>query len=145
MSATVVPRPTGLFRNALLTLMLVVLGLGLLYAYRAQAPSVQPVAYSEAVREINAGQVRKVTILPNRATLELQSGDKRQLNLPDRPEAFQKVLDDYNVANPSRPIIIEYQAESPSFSAIGSIFLSVLPVLLIGGFFFYMMRQAQRR
>ncbi|MDP9251395.1 MAG: ATP-dependent zinc metalloprotease FtsH, partial [Chloroflexota bacterium] len=78
-----------------------------------------------------------------KATLELQNGDKQQMNLPERPETFQKLLDDYNVANPSRLIVIDYQQESATFSVIGSIFLSLLPVVLIGGFFFYMMRQAQ--
>ena len=105
-------RPTGAFRNALLTLMLVALGLGLLYAYRSQAPSVQPVVYSEAVREINAGLVKKVTIVANKATLELNSNEKQQLTLPERPEMFQKLLDDYNTANPSRQITIDYQQEN---------------------------------
>jgi cell division protease FtsH len=119
------------------------MGLALLYAYRSQTPSVTPIVYSEAVQKINAGQVRKVTIVSGKATLELQNNDKQQMNLPERPETFQKLLDDYNLANPSRQIIIDYQQESATFSVIGSIFLSLLPVVLIGGFFFYMMRQAQ--
>jgi cell division protease FtsH len=119
------------------------MGLALLYAYRSQTPSVTPVNYTEAVQKINAGQVKKVTIFPNKATLELQNDTKQQLNLPERPEAFQKVLDDYNAANPSRQIIVGFELESATFSVIGSIFLSLLPVVLIGGFFFYMMRQAQ--
>ena len=97
------------------------MGLALLYAYRSQTPSMQPVVYSQAVQEINAGQVKKVTIVANKATIELlNSTDKQQLTLPDRPETFQKLLDDYNVANPSRQIIIDYQAESATFSVIGS-------------------------
>src|SRR5687768_6412978 len=124
-------------------MLLVVMGLALLYAYRSQTPSVTPVNYTEAVQKINAGQVKKVTIFPNKATLELQNDTKQQLNLPERPEAFQKVLDDYNAANPSRQIIVGFELESATFSVIGSIFLSLLPVVLIGGFFFYMMRQAQ--
>ena len=111
------------------------MGLALLYAYRSQTPSVTPVNYTEAVREINAGQVKKVTILPNKATLELQNGDKQQLSLPDRPEAFQKVLDDHNTANPSRAITIEYQQEGAGFSVIFSILLSLLPVLVLGASF----------
>jgi len=116
------------------------MGLALLYAYRSQTPSIQPVVYSQAVTEINSGQVKKITIVAGKATLELQNSDKQQMNLPERPETFQKLLDDYNVANPSRPIIIDYQQESATFSVIGSIFLRHLPVVLIGGFFFYMMR-----
>jgi len=143
-----VPRPTGgLFRSGLLLLMLVALGLGLLYAYRSQTPAIQTVVLTQAIQEINSGQVKKVTIVSgaNRATLELVNGDKHQTNIPDRDEIFQKALFDYNTANPSRQITIDYQQESPGFSVIGSIFLSLLPVLLIGGFFYYMMRQAQRR
>ena len=56
-----------------------------------------------------------------------------------------KSVTDYNSANPSRPIVLEYQQESETFSVIGSIILSLLPVVLIGGFFYYMMRQAMRR
>jgi cell division protease FtsH len=119
------------------------MGLALLYAYRSQTPSVTPVQYTQAQQEINAGQVKKVVIVANQATIELQNGDKQQVKLPDRPDTFQKYLDDYNAANPSRPIIYEFQQESATFSVIGSIFLSLLPVVLIGGFFFYMMRQAQ--
>jgi cell division protease FtsH len=119
------------------------MGLALLYAYRSQTPSVTPVQYTQAQQEINAGQVKKVTIVANQATIELQNGDKQQVKLPDRPDTFQKYLVDYNAANPSKPIIYEFQQESATFSVIGSIFLSLLPVVLIGGFFFYMMRQAQ--
>jgi len=133
------------FRNGLLTLLLVVLGLGLLYAYRSQTPAVPSIPYSQAIQEVNAGQVRKVTIVESRATLELASGEKHQTFLPERDELLVKSVTDYNSANPSRPIVLEYQQQSETFSVIGSIFLSLLPVLLIGGFFYYMMRQAMRR
>jgi cell division protease FtsH len=122
------------------------MGLALLYAYRSQTPSVQTIEITKAIQEIQSGQVKKVTIITgsNKATIELiATGDKQQTNLPDKDEVFQKALFDYNTANPSRQITIDYQQESATFSVIGSIFLSLLPVVLIGGFFFYMMRQAQ--
>ena len=142
-----VPRPTSVFRNGVLTLLLVVLGLALLYAYRSQTPSMPTVTITQAIQEVNGGRVKTVTIYAgaNRAVLELASGDKHQTNLPERDEVFQKALFDYNAANPSRQITIDYQQESQTFPVIGSIFLSLLPVLLIGGFFYYMMRQSQRR
>jgi len=123
------------------------MGLALLYAYRSQTPAVQSIEITKAIQEVQAGQVKKVTILTgaNKATIELVANpsDKQQTNLPDKDEVFQKALFDYNTANPSRQITIDYQQESATFSVIGSIFLSLLPVVLIGGFFFYMMRQAQ--
>lgn len=137
--------PRGILTTGVLILLLIVMGLGLLYAYRAQAPAVPPIAYTEAVQEINAGRVSKVTIVANKATLDLRNGEKRQLALPDRPDVFQKLLDDYNTANPSRQMVIEYQAESSSFTVIASIFLSLLPVLLLGAFFFYLTSRLRPR
>ena len=130
---------------ALLAVVLIVMGLGLLYAYRSQSPAVASVPLSQAVQEVSAGQVAKVTITGNRATLDLRSGDRHQTTLPDRDEIFQKTLADYNLANPSRQIVIDYQQESASFAVIGSIFLSLLPVLLLGAFFTYLFRRSVSR
>jgi hypothetical protein len=135
----------SLVRSLLLTVVLIVMGLALLYAYRAQTPALPTVAYSQAIQEINSGQVKQVTITASKATLELQSGEKQQTNVPQPPEAFQKALSDYNAANPSRPITIDYQQESAPFSTIGSIFLSLLPVLLLGAFLLYMSSRLRSR
>ena len=135
----------GLPTTALLVVVLVVMGLALLYAYRSQTPAIQTVIYSQAIQEINSGSVKKVTIVGNKATLELQSFDRQQMILPERPETFQKQLDDYNAANPSRPIVIDYQQESQGFQVIASIFLSLLPILLLGAFFLYLFRRSAAR
>ena len=131
---------------ALLAVVLVVMGLALLYAYRSQTPAVATIPMSQALQEINGGQVKKVTIVANKATLELNStGEKQQTTLPDRDEVFQKALADWNTANPTRQIVIDYQQESASFTVIGSIFLSLLPVLLLGAFFAYLFRRSVSR
>ncbi|HKY49818.1 MAG TPA: ATP-dependent metallopeptidase FtsH/Yme1/Tma family protein [Candidatus Limnocylindria bacterium] len=135
----------NIFMSGVLTLLLVVMGLALLYAYRSQSPSVTPISYTQAQQAINAGQVKAVTIVGNQATMELQNGDKQRVTLPDRPDAFQKILDDYNSANPSRAIVYAYQSDSTPLTVVLSILLSLLPVLLIGGFFLVMMRRALHR
>jgi hypothetical protein len=135
----------GLPTTALLAVVLVVMGLALLYAYRSQAPAIQPVAYGQAIQEINSGSVKKITIVGTMATLELQNGDKQQIVLPGSPESLQKVLDDYNAANPSRPIVIEYQQESQGFQVIASVFLSLVPIFLLGAFFLYLFRRSASR
>ena len=103
------PSPAGrsVVTSLLLVVVLIVMGLALLYAYLSQTPSVQTVAYSQAIQAINSGQVKKVTIVANKATLELQSNEKQQTTLPERPEAFEKVLNDYNAANPTRTVVVE--------------------------------------
>ena len=131
--------------SALLAVVLVVMGLALLYAYRSQTPAVATIPLSQALQEINNGQVMKVTVVASKATLELRSGEKQQATLPDRDEVLQKTLADYNTANPTRQIVIEYRSEDPSFGVIGSIFLSLLPVLLLGAFFTYLFRRSVSR
>jgi hypothetical protein len=135
----------NVYVSGVLLLLLIVLGIGLLYAYRSQTPPVAPVTYSQAIQEISGGQVKRITIAGSEATLELQTGEKQQLTLPDRPETFQKVVDDYNAANPSRRVAVGYQAETPVVSAIGPIILGLLPVLLIGASILYMFGKARSR
>jgi cell division protease FtsH len=120
------------------------MGLALLYAYRSQTPSVQVVPVTVAIQHIQAGQIKTVTIVTNKATLDYRNGQqKEQTNLPEQDVLLSKAITDYNNANPSQQVELKYEENSQTLSVVGSIVLSLLPVLLIGGFFFYMMRQAQ--
>jgi cell division protease FtsH len=120
------------------------MGLALLYAYRSQTPAVPEVDITQAIQDIQAGKIKSVTIVANKATLEFASGQqKEQTTLPDQDQLLSKAITDYNNSNPSQKVALKYQTDSQTLSVVGSIVLSLLPVLLIGGFFFYMMRQAQ--
>ena len=122
------------------------MGLALLYAYRAQSPSAAPVLYSQAVAEIQTGQVKRVTISGDTATLDkVDSKTSETVTIGTNDGgAFQKLIVDYNATQPStRQVELSLQKDSQTFGIIGSVLLSLLPVLLIGGFFVYMMRQAQ--
>src|SRR5437899_653716 len=119
------------------------MGLALLYAYRSQTPSVQTVGVSAAIQDVQAGRVKSVIITGNSATIELTSGSREQTTIQEPDEIFAKTVLDYNATNPAQRVDLKYEKDSQTLSVVGSIVLSLLPVLLIGGFFFYMMRQAQ--
>ncbi len=120
------------------------MGVALLYAYRAQTPATKEIAVSEAVQKIERGEVKQVTIAGIKASLELsEGGAKLQTTLPDRDEPLSRAILDHNKANPSRQVALKFEQESATLGLVGSVLLSLLPVLLIGGFFIYMMRQAQ--
>ncbi|MEK7860801.1 MAG: AAA family ATPase, partial [Chloroflexota bacterium] len=120
------------------------MGVALLYAYRAQSPAAKEIDFSDALARVDRGEVSKISVSANKATLELRDGAQRlQVQLPDRDEQLAKTVNDYNRANPTRAVALKYEQESATFGLIGSVLLSLLPVLLIGGFFIYMMRQAQ--
>jgi cell division protease FtsH len=134
-----------IFKNGILTLLLVVMGVALLYAYRQQSPTTKSIDVSDAVTRVERGEVKVVTISGNKATITLRDGDvKLVASLPDRDEPISKAVLDYNKASPAdRDVALSYEEPSATLGLIGSVLLSLLPVLLIGGFFIYMMRQAQ--
>jgi len=122
------------------------MGLALLYAYRSQTVSVPEVDISKAQQDVNAGQIRSVTIVANKATLQFKDTDthKEQTTVPEPDTILSKTVQDYNATHlASDQVALKFQENNNSLSIVGSIVLSLLPVLLIGGFFFYMMRQAQ--
>ncbi len=120
------------------------MGLALLYAYRSQTPAVPEVSITAAIQDIQAGKIKTVTVIGNKATLDFRNGtNKEQAQLQEQDQLLSKTVTDYNTANPSQTVELKYQQDNNSLSIVGSIVLSLLPVLLIGGFFFYMMRQAQ--
>ena len=122
------------------------MGLALLYAYRSQTPSVPEVDISQAQQDVNAGRVKSVTIIANKATIQFKDLDshKEQTTVPEPDTILSKTVQDYNSTHlASDQVALKFQADSQTLSIVGSIVLSLLPVLLIGGFFFYMMRQAQ--
>ncbi len=122
------------------------MGLALLYAYRAQTPSVPEVDISQAQQDVNAGRIKSVTIVANKATLQFKDLDshKEQTTVPEPDTILSKTVQDYNTTHlASDQVALKFQENSQTLSVVGSIVLSLLPVVLIGGFFFYMMRQAQ--
>ena len=138
-------RPNRLLLNGLLTLLLVALGLGMLYAYRSQTPSVPNVALSQAIQDVRSGNIQAVAVVGNRATLTFRDGvRKEQTTLPEQDQLLSKAMIDYNAAHPENPVRLVYEAADTSISTVGSIILSLLPVLLIGGFFYYMMRTREK-
>jgi len=140
------PPRSRVVQNGVLALLLVVMGALLLYAYRSETPAVPEVDVTRALQDINAGRVRAVTIAGSRATLEFQdvTRGKEQTTLPQPDTILVRAVMDYNAANPSQAIELSYASESQPVSVIGSVILSLLPILLIGGFFYYLMMKARR-
>ena len=118
------------------------MGLALLYAYRSQTPAVQTVPVTTAVQHVQANRVKTVTVQANRASVELTDGTKEQTLLPDKDDPLLAAVTAYNATH-NNQVELKYEEQSATLSVVSSILLSLLPVLLIGGFFFYMMRQAQ--
>jgi FtsH-like protein len=137
-------RPNRVLMNGLLTLLLVVMGLAMLYAYRSQTPAAPEVSLTQAIQDVQAGKVRAVAIVGTRATLTFRDGRKEQATVPEQDQLLSKSVLDYNAAHSESPVQLVYESSDTPISTVGSIILSLLPVLLIGGFFYYMMRTREK-
>jgi hypothetical protein len=137
----------SIVRVGILVLLLVVLGLALLYAYRSQTPSTPQVSVTQALGDINAGRIRAVVVAGNRATLEFRDSPahKEQATVPEPDTVLSRAVPEYNAAHPSQTIVLGYEQGTQTGAVIGSIVLSLLPVLLIGGIFFLLLMRSRRR
>ncbi len=136
----------GVLRLAALALLLVVMGIALLYAYRAQSPSAAQVPMSQAIAEIQSGQVKAVAIAGDQTTLVLRDGTHQVATVGVPSDSLKKVVLDYNAtAPPERFVVLSIQNEAPSFGVVGSVLLSLLPVFLIFGLVVVVVRVAIRR
>ena len=112
-------------------IVLFVVGLGSLYAYRSQTPAVPEVSLARVLSEIQDGRVRAVTIEGHRATVVLTDGRTEQTTTPEPDTVLARAVMDRNQADPPHVIELRVTQASSDFSVVGSIFLGVLPLLLL--------------
>jgi ATP-dependent Zn protease len=121
----------------LVIVVLVVVGLmlasvAMLYAYRSQAPAAKEISYAHAVAQVEQGAVQRVTISGERGRLTLRDGQALGTTVPERDEGLARAVSEWNRANPSRTTELRYEHEVPTLGIAASVFLSLLPVALIG-------------
>lgn len=120
-----------------LLLVLVVVGIGLLYAYRAQSPASREISYTEALAQVQNGQVLTVVIDGDRARLTRTDGTLEQVALLDRGTMLTQAVTDRNrTADPAHLVGLRYEQQSLSFGLVLSVVLSLLPIVLLVGLVF---------
>ena len=113
-------------------LLIVVLGVGLLYAYRSQVPAVPQVSYSAAMSEVHDGRVRLVVIEDGRVTLSLVDGSQQQVATPDSGTALAQAVAERNRADPAHAIELRFSNGGPAGPPlVFSLLVGLLPLLVI--------------
>jgi cell division protease FtsH len=135
-----------LVRNSVVLVVLAVFGLALLWTYFVDSTEAAPYTYSQLLKDAGQGKVKEV----------IQDGTRLQVKLLNTPTPLSVVVPSSFVnvraevcaaagaADPGNCSVI-YSAveESAAGQWLGLLITAFLPVLLIGGFIFFMMRQAQ--
>lgn len=115
----------------------------ILYSGPAQKPT--EVSLSELATQVNDSKVKSISIDGNVLTIELNDGTKEK-SVKEPQSALTESLNNYGVdKNKIKDVQIDIEQAS-GFSAFASnIFLPfLLPFLIIGGFIWFMLKQAQR-
>jgi ATP-dependent Zn protease len=105
-----------------------IIGPGLLYAYRSQSPAMQTIPVTQAVSEIQAGQVTEVVIEENRATLTLTDGSHQVTNMAFGDETLLRAVVTRNQSDPAHPVQVRTQPAAPNLLPP---LLGLTPLLLL--------------
>ena len=134
------------FRNGIVMLVLVVGTAALLFTWIQGTTQPNQVGYSAFLSDVQAGQVKQV----------VQQGDTLTVTLKEKPAPYTVTVpsiltkvfpDDMLAAAKVGGVTLAsdvYKADpAPDTSWLGLLLTGLLPLLVIGGFIFFMMRQAQ--
>jgi cell division protease FtsH len=134
------------FRNGIVMLVLVVGTAALLFTWITTSSTPTTTGYSKFLQGVKANEVAKVTQQGTTLTVETNDAPAKTYTvivptvLTDVYGDMQKAAADGNVEL-KEDVFTANQA--PDTSWLGLLLTAVLPLLIIGGFIFFMMRQAQ--
>jgi cell division protease FtsH len=133
------------FRNGIVMLVLVVGTAALLFTWITTTSQPTNTGYSKFLADVQDGKVSKVT--QQGTTLTVERSDKTGNYTVIVPTILTQVWTDMQLAAQKggkelSPDVFAAQP-APDTSWLGLLLTAVLPLLIIGGFIFFMMRQAQ--
>ncbi len=139
-----------LVRNSVVLVVLAVFGLALLWTYVVDSGQQTPYTYSQLLTDAKAGKVEQITMDGEKLTVKV-SGSKEPKTATAPPNADGSVLINQvcaaagisDIAECSRQISFNPVEPSAAGGILTLLLTAFLPVLLIGGVIFFMMRQAQ--
>ncbi len=139
-----------LVRNSVVLVVLAVFGLALLWTYVVDSGNTNPYTYSQLLSDASKQQVQKVTMDGEKLTVQLKGIDQPKTATAPPNADGTLVINQVcqaagfdNSAECSSQIAFNPVEPSAAGQWVGLLITALLPVLLIGGFIFFMMRQAQ--
>jgi ATP-dependent Zn protease len=134
------------FRLALVIVVVLIFGLALLWTYTTDDSEVPAYPYSQLLADAAAGKVEAISQDGTRLTVTLRGETEPHLVTvaSESINVYAEVCG--AVGSPLGQCPIQYAVveESAAGQWVGLLITSLLPVMLIGSFIFFMMRQAQR-
>jgi cell division protease FtsH len=134
------------FRNGIVMLVLVVGTAALLFTWMQGTTQTTSVGYSAFLADVQGGKVESATQQGDTITVKLKppTGSTYTVTVPNVLTQVYPDMVAAAKAGGQDPSSVAYKAEpAPDTSWLGLVLTAVLPLVVIGGFIFFMMRQAQ--
>jgi cell division protease FtsH len=128
------------FRNGIVMLVLVVGTVALLYTWLLSSTPPTTVGYSDFLNNVAAGKVTEIKQTDQ--TLSVKDTENKVYTVVV-PTVLTDVYSDAKEASGDRKPPSFRAEQAPDTSWVGLLITGLLPLLVIGGFIFFMMRQAQ--
>ena len=131
------------YRNLLIYL-LVIVAIGVIFFGIVGGSRTEDITVSDLVEDINQGKVDSIKVVEDKLTITYRDKTVKRSRLNDTVTNFPEALKSHNSADPEQVdrIKFDYQAPSSLFGIVG-ILTALLPLILIAGFIYFMVRQAQ--
>lgn len=128
--------------SGIILLFLLISGIIILYQSPVEKP--EDVSLSQLASQINDGQVKQINVDTNKLNIEMADGKKEKAT-KETEASLTETLSNYGVDKEKlKTVSITIQEESNASFWAGAILPFLLPFLLIAGFLWFMLRQAQR-
>lgn len=132
------------FKNLSVVIFVFLLVSGLLILYSAPAQKPVEISLSDLANEINDSKVKEVSVDGNDLAVVLNDNTK-QHSVKEPQSALIESLNNYGVDKEKlKSVKIDIKQPSQTSSFLRDFLPFLLPFLLIGGFIWFMLRQAQR-
>ncbi len=134
-----------IFKNIIIPMLIVFfIFSGLMTIYNSSSEKVKKVPISTIVSQIDKGEIKKIVVKGEKLETELNDGTK-EVSSKEAQSSLVETLSNYGVDKKKlQEVSIEIKGESGLVVWAGILVPFLLPVLLIGGFLWFMMKQAQR-
>ena len=131
-------------RNSVVLVVLAVFGLAVLWTFMGNGETAAEYGYGELIDDARNGEIESVTKEGLRLTAKFEDGREEQTAIAPS-ELTDPYADICAAAGPDSPACQNFNVveESAAGGILTLLITALLPVLLIGGFIFFMMRQAQ--
>jgi cell division protease FtsH len=132
------------FRNGIVMLALVIVALAVVFTVVSQSSPATSTGYSKFLTDVQSGQVTQVTQEGSKLTVKKNDGTSYDVVVPN---VLTQVWQDMKTAAAAGSVKLSADVytvkDAPDNGWISILITGLLPILIIGGFIFFMMRQAQ--